>query len=308
MKILACALLLFTGLCSAQKLAITFDDLPLNGQLPAGVTRTQITHDVLAILKKRHIPPAYGFINAAKLENSAPKDNDDGAEALKLWASREPVGNHTYTHINLSESTVEQFEQDIQQNEPALALLTSNKSKFKNWHWFRYPYLVEGDTVEKRRAIRDFLAKRNYKIAQVTIDWEDYLWNTAYARCLDKHDTQAIASLRTSYLSTASTYIDSDREMAKLIYGHDINHVVLLHLGAFSSTILPDMFALLKKKGFTLTTLEDAESDPAYATDPDIGLKDGGSLLEQIIESKKLTFTYPPAKPYKELKEICTKP
>ena len=311
MKLLAC-LILLASLSSAQKLALTFDDLPLNGQLPTGVTRTQITHDVLAILKKRHVPPAYGFINAAKLENLGPKDNDDGAEALKLWASHEPVGNHTYAHINLSSSTVEQFEQNIQQNEPALQLLTSSrsnaKSTFQNWHWFRYPYLIEGDTVEKRRAIRDFLAQRNYKIAQVTIDWEDYLWNTAYARCLDQHDAQAIASLHASYLSTASTYIDADRAMAKLIYGHDINHVVLLHLGAFSSTILPDMFKLLKQKGFTLTTLEDAESDPAYAIDPDIGLKDGGSLLEQIIESKKLPFTYPPAKPYKELENICTKP
>jgi len=50
--------------------------------------------------------------------------------------------------------------------------------------------------VAEQNQLDDFLAKRNYKIAQVTIDWEDYLWNTAYARCLDKHDTQAIASLR----------------------------------------------------------------------------------------------------------------
>ena len=28
--------------CTAQKVAITFDDLPLNGELPAGVTRVEI--------------------------------------------------------------------------------------------------------------------------------------------------------------------------------------------------------------------------------------------------------------------------
>ena len=45
----------------------------------------------------------------------------------------------------------------------------------------------------------------------------------------------------------------------------------LLHLGAFSSTILPDALDLLEKKGFTLVTLEEAESDPVYERDPDAG-------------------------------------
>src|ERR1700686_5495259 len=84
----------FCGLCHAQKLAITFSDLPLNGALPPGVTRTETARDVLAILKKRHIPPVYGFVNAKKLEGNA-----DGAEALKVWAAAEPVGNHTYSHM-----------------------------------------------------------------------------------------------------------------------------------------------------------------------------------------------------------------
>jgi hypothetical protein len=30
------------------KVALTFDDLPLNGTLPAGVTRVEITRDTLA--------------------------------------------------------------------------------------------------------------------------------------------------------------------------------------------------------------------------------------------------------------------
>ncbi|MGB8596912.1 MAG: hypothetical protein WCD48_15545, partial [Candidatus Sulfotelmatobacter sp.] len=77
----------FAEICAAQKLAITFDDLPLNGLLPPGVTRAETTKNVLEILKKRHVPPVYGFINAKKLEANA-----DGAEALKLWAAAEPVG------------------------------------------------------------------------------------------------------------------------------------------------------------------------------------------------------------------------
>jgi peptidoglycan/xylan/chitin deacetylase (PgdA/CDA1 family) len=287
----------FPETCTAQKLAITLDDLPQNGGLPPGVTRVEITKATLAVLKKRHVPPVYGFINSKKLEGSV-----DGAEALKLWAAAEPVGNHTYTHMDLEQNPPEAFERDIEQNEPSLELLAASGG---DWHWLRYPYLHEGDTVEKRHAVRDYLKAHGYKIAQVTLDWEDYLWNGAYARCVAKNDAKSIEWLRSSYLSTASAYLDLGREQAKLIYGHDINHVLLMHLGAFSSTIMPDALDLLKKKGFKLVTLEEAQSDPAYQSDPDIGLHDAGTLLDQMMLVKQVKNPPVVEKPYKELQEIC---
>lgn len=285
-----------TGVCCAQKLAITMDDLPLNGLLPPGVTRTQTTAAVLSILKKRHVPPVYGFINAKKLEGNA-----DGAEALRLWAAAEPVGNHTYSHIDLEQNTAEAFEREVEENEPALELLQPKA----DWHWLRYPYLHEGDTVEKRRAVRLYLQARGYRIAQVSLDWEDYLWNTAYARCAEKNDAKAIAWLRSSYLSTASEFLDLGREQAKLIYGHEINYVLLMHLGAFSSTILPDALDLLQKKGFKLVTLEEAESDAAYADDPDVGLHDAGTFLDQWMQVKQIKYPEHAEKPYKEVEAVC---
>ena len=287
---------IFCGTGVAQKVAITFDDLPLNGSLPPGVTRVETTENVLKILKKRNVPPVYGFINAKKLEG-----NLDGAEALRLWAAAEPVGNHTYSHMDLEQNLPEAFEREIEENEPALELLQAKD----NWHWFRYPYLHEGDTVEKRRAVRVYLKAHGYRVAQVTLDWEDYLWNTAYARCVAKDDKKSIEWLKASYLSTASEFLDLGREQAKLIYGREISYVLLMHLGAYSSTILPDALDLLEKKGFKLVTLEEAESDPAYATDPDAGSKYGGTLLEQWMYARKIKYPAVADKPYQEVREIC---
>jgi hypothetical protein len=59
-----------------------------------------------------------------------------------------------------------------------------------------------------------------------------------------------------------------------------------MHLGAYSSTILPDALDLLKKKGFKLVTLEEAESDAAYDGDPDVGLHDAGTMLDQWMQVK----------------------
>jgi len=297
MKILFVSLLLTVNLCVAQRVAITFDDLPLNGDLSPGVTRVQIVRDTLALLKTRHLPPAYGFTNAKKLEG-----NPDAAEALKTWAAEEPFGSHTYSHMDLNENSTEAFEREIEENEPALELLAG---KDANWHWLRYPYLREGDTVEKRRAVRAYLQAHGYRIAQVTLDCEDYLWNSAYARCAAKGDAKSIAWLKLSYLEIESSYLDLDRDLAKLVYGHDINHVLLLHLGAFSSTILPDAFDLMKKKGFTFVRLQEAESDPVYEGDPDVGSKYGGTLLELWMEAKKIKFPPVMGKPYKQLQDIC---
>jgi peptidoglycan/xylan/chitin deacetylase (PgdA/CDA1 family) len=297
MKLTLLSLLFIVNICTAQKVAITFDDVPLNGDLPPGVTRVQVARETIALLQAQHLPLAYGFINAKKLEG-----NPDAAEALKLWAASEPFGSHTYAHINLTDNLPEAFEREIDQNEPALELLAHKDS---NWHWFRYPFLHEGDTVEKRRVVRTYLQSHGYRIAQVTLDWEDYLWNSAYARCVAKNDTQSIAWLRASYLETEDAYLDLGKQLATLVYGHGTNHVLLLHLGAFSSTILPDALKLMRKKGFTFVTLEEAQSDPAYEGDPDIGSKYGGTLLEQWIEAKKIKFPPVVEKPYKKLQNIC---
>lgn len=296
-KGIAVFLLITAGVCAGQKIAITFDDLPLNGALPAGMTRVKIAQATLAVLSARHVPPVYGFINAKKLEG-----NEDAAQALRIWAAAEPFGNHTYAHMDLNQNPAEAFERDLEENEPVLELLAGNDT---NWHWLRYPFLREGETVEKRRAVRGYLQARHYRVAQVTVDWEDYLWNTAYARCLEKNDAKSIEWLRSSYLSLESDYLDLSREMAKRVYGREINHVLLLHLGAFSSTILPGALELLEKKGFKVVTLEEAESDPAYESDPDAGSQYGGTLLEQWMDARKISYPPVTKKPYQELQEIC---
>ena len=298
MMLLAEFLVFAAGSGFSQGVAVTFDDLPLNGELPPGVSRAQITKDVVALLKQRHVPQVFGFVNAKKLE-----DSPDGAEALKLWvAAGERVGNHTYSHLDLHQNTPEAFERDLSQNEPVLELLSDHA----DWRWLRYPFLREGDTIEKRHAVRSYLHDHAYKIAEVTIDYEDYLWNTAYAHCAAKQDQRSMEWLTTNYLSIASDYIDGDRAMARLVYGHDINHVLLLHLGAFSSAILPQLFDLLQQKGLRLMTLEEAQSDPAYQVDPDAPTsRFGGSLLEQLMDARKIPYPKLPAKPYKELASIC---
>jgi peptidoglycan/xylan/chitin deacetylase (PgdA/CDA1 family) len=282
---------------AAQKVAITVDDLPSHGALPPGTTRVEIARDIIQILKDAKAPSVYGFVNATKLEK-----NPEEIEVLKLWrAAGFPLGNHTYSHPDLHQMAAAEFEQNIAADEPTLKSLMGHK----DWHYFRYPFLREGDTVEKRREVAAYLKSHGYKVAQVTLDFEDYLWNAPYARCLEKQDTKAIESLKASYLKTAAEYISLDQQMSQLIFGRDVNHVLLLHIGGFQREVLPQLLAMLKQRGFKFVSLDEAQKDPAYMTDPDAGSRWGGSLLDQIMDARKIKYPPVTKKPYKELEAIC---
>ena len=105
-------------------------------------------------------------------------------------------------------------------------------------------------------------------------------------------------------MATAAEYIALDRQMAKLVYGRDIRHVLLLHLGAFETVMLPRLLDFMKNLGFKFVTLGEAEKDPAYRIDPDVALKDGGTLLDQMMEAKHIRFPQN-GKPYEQLNAIC---
>src|SRR4029453_12592861 len=101
------------------------------------------------------------------------------------------------------------------------------------WRWLRFPFLSEGETPEKRARVRGFLAKRGYRIAAVTLSFDDYAWNGPYTRCQAKGDATAVAMLEKRYLAAAGASLDYARAMSRTLYGRDIPYVLLMHVGAF---------------------------------------------------------------------------
>jgi peptidoglycan-N-acetylglucosamine deacetylase len=201
---------------------------------------------------------------------------------LKLWrAAGYPLGNHAFSHMDLHANSADAFVQDVAANEPILGKLMANA----DWHWFRYPYLREGDTPDKYKAVRTFLDQQKYRVAQVTISFDDYAYNDPYARCLAKNDTNGIAWLEKSYLARADESLTKGQAAARTLFGRDIKHIMLLHIGGFETVMLPRLLELLKERGFALTTLEDASSDEAYRTEP-AGESWNGTFLEQLLKAR----------------------
>jgi peptidoglycan-N-acetylglucosamine deacetylase len=294
--ILAGLLIALVAPAWGQTMAVTFDDLPAHGPLPPGTTRLQITQSILGTLRREKLPPVYGFINGGR------GAEDPGSHSvLKAWRKAgEPLGNHTWAHLDLNAESPEEFGTEVLKNEPSLASLMGKE----DWHWLRYPFLHEGDTLEKRRVVRAWLLARGYKVAEVSMDFEDYLWNAPFARCVAKHDEPSIQKLHDSYLAVADQYYGVFRELSQLLYGRDVKYVLLMHVGAFDARMLPELLTLYRAKGVRFISLPDAMSDPAYQDDPDIGEAAGGTFLELMMQNRKIKFP-PNSKPYKELETMC---
>ena len=288
---------LVTGLLRGQQVALTFDDLPAHGPLPQGMSREDVASRIIGILKTAQSPPIYGFVNAKRID-----EDPSTAQVLKLWrAAGFPLGSHSFSHMDLDTNSVGAFEQDVLANEPTLKKYMDSA----DWHWFRYPFLHEGDTLEKRKAVTEFLTAHGYRIAEVTLNFDDYAYNEPYARCMQQANQDSLSWLQNSYLSRASELIQREQDMSRLIYGREIKYVMLLHIGAFETVMLPKLLDYLKQHGFKLITLEDAESDPAYSQAPAVALKGGGTMLDQMMVARHLSQAHAPDNTFAELDKLC---
>jgi peptidoglycan/xylan/chitin deacetylase (PgdA/CDA1 family) len=246
---------------SAQPvIAITVDDLPMHGPYPAGESPVSAARGVAAALKAERVE-ATAFINGEWTEKEP-----STAEALEIWRDAGlPLGNHGWAHRHLSEMSAAEFEQELVKNEPLLRRF----SPTRDWKWFRYPFLDEGENADKRAAAREVLARRGYRVAAVAMDFTDWAWTAPYARCRDSGNKAAVARLEQLFLQSSRENIAYYRQLSRTVYGREIPYVLILHVSAFEARVLPRLLRLLRDEGFRFTTLGQAQTDPAYADQND---------------------------------------
>src|SRR5437763_14610490 len=112
-------------------IAITVDDLTAHASLPPGMSWPGIAESYLGTLQAHHVPEAYGFVNAARL-----KDQPGSEPVLDLWRKAGyPPGNHTYSHLGLSQAaSTEAWEDNVKQGEAPIA----SRMQRADWHYLRY--------------------------------------------------------------------------------------------------------------------------------------------------------------------------
>ena len=273
----------------ARAIAVTFDDLPY---VPYGVpyfpAAARATTELLRVLK-RHKAPAIGFVNEGQLD--AGKDRPARVALLQRWIDAGmTLGNHTYSHPDFNQQTIDEFKDQIVRGEPTIRRLMAAHPGRRMF--FRHPMTHTGDTQDKKDAIDRYLAERGYTIAPHTIENSDFIFTAIYQRAQTAGDRGLAAKVRQSYIDYTFAATAFAEKVSPEIFGREIAQTLLLHSNGLNADTLDELLTRYASRGYRFITLEEAMADPAYATKDTVVSTFGPTWLWRWSKSLGLNVSF----------------
>jgi peptidoglycan/xylan/chitin deacetylase (PgdA/CDA1 family) len=259
----------------AQSVAFTFDDGPNSEQTPlmSPQQRNQAMLDALAA----HKVSAALFVTC---DYGASKPA--GYALAKAWGDAgHALGNHTMTHLDLASAkvTLAQYQQELLDCDRITATLPGYRK------WFRFTYLREGNTPEKRDGMRAFLKQQGYRNAYVSLDTSDWRLAEKLTDVLRANPKADIAPIKQAYLAHVKQRAIAYRDLSRKLEGRDIPQVMLQHHNLLNALWLKDVIQQFIDMGWTIVTPAQAFADPVYQLQPERPAP-GQSLLLSIARTR----------------------
>ena len=243
-----------------KEIAVTFDDLPLNGpQLE--LARLQImTRRLLAGIESNHLP-VIGFVNESLLY--VPGETDARIALLKAWSNAGvELGNHTFGHLGFKDTPLADYEDDFVRGETVIRTILQQRGLKPAY--FRHPYLQMGPTKELEESFETFIGARGYRIAPVTIDIMDWMFRAAYTNARNRGDLSMTKEIADDYLRFADIKVRFCEKVAAELFGRSIKHILLLHANELNADNFNRLIAVFRNRGYEFISLSEALKDPAY--------------------------------------------
>jgi peptidoglycan/xylan/chitin deacetylase (PgdA/CDA1 family) len=201
-------------------------------------------------------------------------DEADGAKLLTAWdQAGHLICNHSYSHKLYGERTsYADFAVDFLKNEKVIAPYHNRTALF------RYPFLKEGDTADKRDRFRALLKERGYRVGHVTIDASDWYVSQRFVDRLAKQPNAPIAPYRDYLIAHLLDRAAFYRQLAFDVLGRDIRHTVLMHFNPLNALVLPDVMNAFETAGWQWIDASTAFEDPIFRSQPQT-LPAGESLV-----------------------------
>jgi peptidoglycan/xylan/chitin deacetylase (PgdA/CDA1 family) len=259
-----------TAIDGPLRVAVTVDDLPIHGPDTPGVERATIADKLLSAFRRHHLPPVYGFVNGKRVA-----EHPTSETVLRKWMEAgNPLGNHTYSHVSLNAVSLSEYLADLEKGEEILNQLGVDRiSKV-----FRYPFLMEGNTPEKRNDVRRYLHDHGYVTAEVTIDADDWAFNPPFSRCASRGDTAQIAEMHRTFIDVHVDELRRMRQLGRQLTHREIPQVLLLHIGAADADAIDDLLTAYEREGAHWIDLLTALHDPFFAEDPALPARFGAAF------------------------------
>jgi len=249
------------------RVSFTFDDPNLNPDPEfSPQERNQRILDALM---------ACGEVKAALFVCGKRIDSDKGHALVSAWdTSDHIIANHSYSHLYYHSDSV-----SIHEYSTDMMRCDSLLHDYKNYtKLFRFPYLKEGDTVEKRDAMRAFLESHGYANGAVTIDASDWYIDQRLTNRLKTDPDADLTIYREYYLNHIIERAEFYDDLAQNILGRSIGHTLLLHHNLLNALFLTDLIDTFRANGWEIIDAVSAYEDMIFEQQPDI-LPAGESLV-----------------------------
>ena len=252
-------------------LSITIDDPNIN---PSPLlTPTERRDKMLAALDKHGIKAAL-FVCGKRV------DSEEGKALIAGWDNAgHLICNHSYSHnyYHAKSMTLEAFSADMLHGDEII------KGYVHYTKLFRFPYLKEGDTTEKRDGMRAFLASRGYANGSVSLDASDWAVDERLRAALAKDakiDLRPYKEFYIKHLLDRAMFYDG---LADKVVGRKVTHTMLLHHTLLNALFLGDVLDAFVARGWQLTSAETAFRDPMFKTLPNV-LPAGESIVWSLAK------------------------
>jgi peptidoglycan/xylan/chitin deacetylase (PgdA/CDA1 family) len=245
-----------TAFGQPRQVAITIDDLPRGGDSRTARDLASIRAMTVKLLDPLGGIPFIGFVNAGRAQELG----EDGLQTiLKLWLDRgATLGNHTWSHPDLNDTTVADYEADLLRGEAAVTRALGHRPLY-----FRHPFLHAGKDAATRHELEKFLADHGYRIAPVTLDNSDWMFAAVYAPAL-KNDPALAVRVRETYLAYMDSIFAFFEARSKEVVGREFPQTLLIHASQLNADSMPELLAMMRRRGYRFVSLDEALRDEAY--------------------------------------------
>ena len=291
-----------------RAVAVTFDDLPYQAAGAALCdprTAMALTTDFLRMLKPLKTR-ATAFVNEEKVCEAQRQTLLPKIETAWLNAGID-LGNHTFSHLNIHNTTVEAWLADVDKG--AIITRPLLKTRGKTLRYFRHLYLFLGETPEKKAAMAEGITARGYKVAPVTIDNNDWMFAAVYRQAEAAGDEALRTRIGEAYVAHMTTVLDFfEPYSAELTGGREPAQVLLLHANSLNRDWFPKIHALYLARGYRFVSLDQALKDPIYARPDTYVRKAGISWLHRWTFTEGRNIRWEPEPPDWIVKAYEAKP
>lgn len=246
-----------------RQIAITFDDVPwvmLRNEPPTDLAAEHAR--LIASLKQAGVP-VIGFVNEGLLYADDTL-RPERVQMLEDWLDAGfELGNHTRWHSDLNAVGVRHFEQGILDGERLLRPMLAKRGLKP--HWFRYPFLRTGTTLQDKADVEAFLARHGYRIAPVTINSSEWVFALAYRRAIAAHAPEVtLQRVRDDYIAYMQAELGYYEQRSVALLGHEVPQVILLHASELNADACTTLLSAIRARGYRFVSLAEATADPAY--------------------------------------------